>query len=353
MSKFIFFDNNRELYTKMLHDIKNAKKYVYLETYIFDTNKTGKQFIKLLSQKAKSGIDTKILIDDFGSSVEKNLLNKYTKAGGKIYFFRKFKISYNIIHKNNHRDHRKLLIIDDKIVYIGSSNISEKHLNWREANIRIDDNIAEIFKKIFIQNSFLYNKHIYTKKEHLKPIVHKEFEIIRDVPSIKFKTIRKKELKLISTAKKEILIETPYFIPDKRFRKALINATKRGVRIIIVLPNNSDVKAIDILTQKYLGKLSKQGIYILFYRPQVLHSKLLLIDGKYFSIGSSNMDYRSSMHQFEINLFGTNTEIIRFIKNHFHNSVQNSESFDYAKWKRRPIIQKVFESIIARIRHLL
>ncbi len=353
MKNFEIFNDNSKLYDKMLKDISEAKEYIYLETYIFCNDNIGRKFRDAIEKKARENIDVKILLDDFGSPINNKFFQDLISLGGNVKFFKKFKFCLKIIDKNNHRNHRKLLIIDDKIAYIGSSNISEKTLDWREINIRIESGIAKLFRRAFLKNFSISNKHIFRKKMHIAPLKYNGLEIIRDAPSIKFRKIRNKKIKLIKKAKKQILIETPYFLPDRKLRKALKKAAKKGVEVKIILPKKSDVKIIDILCAKYFGALHKNGINIYFYGPKILHSKLMIVDGENFSVGSANLDFRSMLFQFEINLFGKNKAMADELKNHFNQTLAESKLFDYKKWEKRSIISKILERLLMLIRRLL
>jgi cardiolipin synthase A/B len=353
MEYFSIFNKNHDLYTKMLNDIDNAQKYVYLETYIFNHDEVGKRFIKVLTKKAKEGIKVKLLLDDIGSPVKEKHFTEFIKNGGQIKFFRKFRYNFRIISSNNYRDHRKLLIIDDAISYIGSANIQKKSIDWRDLTIRFTGKLSRLFAKTFQKNFSISDKHVYTKKEHISTLRYKNFEIVRDVPSMKFKKIRKKELELIKKAKNNISIETPYFIPNKKLKKELKQASMRGVKINIALPLQSDVMLINILRQKHLGTLHKSGINILFFKPSILHSKLMIVDNDFFTIGSANLDNRSSLFQYEINLFGRSRKIIKELKNHSEKTLADCIEFDYAKWKKRSIIQKTLEKMLTPIKYLL
>ncbi|MEA1962801.1 MAG: phospholipase D-like domain-containing protein, partial [Patescibacteria group bacterium] len=204
MENYKLFTKNKELYSAMLADITQAEKFIYLETYIYGNDKIGEQFRDLLIKKARTGVRVKIIIDDFGSEVKENFFSELIKAGGQIKFFRKFIYSIKLVSKNNSRNHRKLLTIDNKIIYLGSSNIKEKHLDWHELNIRIKNGIAEYFSSIFLDNFKIANKKSFIKKRHISPIRSGLFEIIRDVPSIKFNKIRKRKIELIKQAKKQV-----------------------------------------------------------------------------------------------------------------------------------------------------
>ncbi len=353
MENYKLFTKNKDLYDAMLADIAQAEKFIYLETYIYGNDKTGKQFRDLLTKKAKAGIDVKVIIDDFGSEVKESFFSELIKTGGRIKFFRKFIYSFKFISKNNSRNHRKLLTIDNKITYLGSSNIKEKHLNWHELNIRLEDKISEYFRSVFLDNFKIANRRSFMKKRHLAPVRCGLFEIIRDVPSIKFNKIRKRKIELIRQAKKQILIETPYFLPDKKFRKALKTAVKKGINVKIIIPKKSDVKIIDILRNRYLGNLHKNGIKIYFYNKKNLHSKFLIIDDVAFSLGSANINFRSLYMEFELNLFGWDKQIIQNLENIFKNDLKSTEKFNYKKYLSRSRIQKLTEKILAKVRENL
>lgn len=350
MEKYKLFTKNNDLYAAMLSDIAKAKHFIFLETYIYGNDKIGKQFRNLLTEKAKEGIKVKIIIDDFGSEVKENFFSELIRAGGQVKFFRKLIYSFKLISQNNSRNHRKLLIIDNKIAYLGSSNIKEKHLNWHELNIRLEDTISEYFKSIFLDNFKIANKKIFMKKWHLTPIRSGLFEIIRDVPSIKFKRIRKRKIELIKQAKRQILIETPYFLPDKKFRKALKIAARKKIDVKIIIPKKSDILLVDLLRNRYLGKLHKNGIKIFFYNKNILHSKFLIIDDEAFSLGSANINFRSLYMEFELNLFGWNKQIAQNLENIFKNDLKSTEKFNYKKYLSRSKIRKLAEKILVKIK---
>ncbi|MDA3839737.1 MAG: phosphatidylserine/phosphatidylglycerophosphate/cardiolipin synthase family protein [Patescibacteria group bacterium] len=353
MDNFKFIYKNRELYKEMLHDIRGAHKYVYLETYIFDDDKIGKKFREELERKALEGLDIKILLDDYGTALNKKYFKTLINNGADVRFFRKLKFSLRFIHRNNHRNHRKILVIDDKISYLGSSNISHRTINWWELNIRMKGRISPLFKKIFLLNFKIYNKLIFRKKIHTKIIKFEDIEIIRDVPSIRIRNFRRKKIELIQNARKSLIIETPYFIPEPLFIRKLRKAIKRGVNVTLLVPKKSDVKIVDIISKKYLGIIYKIGVNIKLYKPNVLHSKAILVDDESFLFGSTNIDPRSSILQFEINLAGKNKEMAHQLRDHFNHTIYYAENFNFNEWSKRPKIHKFFEYISNKIIKLL
>ena len=133
----------------------------------------------------------------------------------------------------------------------------------------------------------------------------------------------------------------------------MIDASRRGVKVNVILPDHSDVNLVDILRNKYLGPLHKSGINFMFYKPNNLHAKLMLVDSEYFAIGSSNFDYRSFRYMYEIMLVGDEKSIVKQVKDHMNITINESKPFDLSKWENRAMINKIFEWILLPFRHLL
>jgi cardiolipin synthase len=348
------FADPLKYYNEMIADIDNAKQYIYLETFRIGKDEIGERFRRALTKKAKEGVEVKILIDYWGAGpINKEYFKKLIKFKGEVRFFEKIKFNSDIFTRSHRRNHRKLLLIDDKITYIGSSNITGYNMNWRESVLRMKSNITTAFAKIFIQDFTDYNKYTFYKLSKAQLVRHGNFEIVRDVPSLARKQINNKFVRLIKNAKTRVTIETPYFLPGFFLRKALMDAAHRGVSVNIILPRHSDVSLIDILRNKYFGSLYKSGVNILFYELNNLHAKMMLVDKKVFAIGSSNFDYRSFRYMYEIMLIGNNKEIAKQVNSHVKSTISDSVKFDYDNWKNRSVIDKLFEWILLPFRHLL
>lgn len=341
-------------YNQMIIDIENATKSIYIETFKFGKDEIGERFLIALNKKAKQGIEIKILIDYWGAgSANHDYFKKLTDNGGEVRFFEKIKFNSDFFTRSHRRNHRKLLLIDNQITYIGSSNITGYNLNWRESVLRIVSDITPVLTKVFFQDFNNYNKYTFHLPAKAKLIKHGNFEIVRDIPSIARKQINSKFIKLIKNAKSQITIATPYFLPGFFLRKALVDAAQRGVSVNIIMPKHSDVSLIDILRNKYFGVYYKAGINILFYEINNLHAKMMIVDKKIFAIGSSNFDYRSYRYMYEIMLIGNNRDIAKQVNAHMKTSINNSVKFDYHNWKNRSQINKLFEWILLPFRHLL
>lgn len=350
---FRFFDDPLRYYNAMLDDINHARKYIYLETYRFNNDSIGKRFRDALTRKSREGVEIKLLMDSWGTSLPGNFFSEIQKNGGEVRYFQKLKIVWDFFSRNHMRNHRKLIVIDDEISYIGSANLTDYSLNWRESILRIRSDLAPVFKKTFLQHFELFNKYTFESRIQVRRIKHGDFEIIRDIPSLTKQKIRRRYIDLIKNARSEVIIETPYFLPSRFIRKAMADAAKRGVEIKVIMPKNSDVGLVDILRNRYLGILHRNGIKLLFYMPYNLHAKLMLVDRDIFSIGSPNFDYRSFRFQHEIVILGKEKTVITQVVDHINETLSNSEDFDYDAWENRSKIQRFVEWIILPFRQLL
>ncbi|MCD4698736.1 MAG: phosphatidylserine/phosphatidylglycerophosphate/cardiolipin synthase family protein [Bacteroidales bacterium] len=350
---YILYDDPLKFYNAMLDDIAKAKKYIYLETYRFNNDSIGIKFRDAITRKSKEGVEIKLLMDSWGTSLPSTFFKEILENGGEVRFFKRLKYVWNFFTRNHRRNHRKLIMIDDKITYLGSANLTDYSLNWRESILRIQTDISSVFKNIFLKHFEIYNKYSFEKRIQIRKVVHGNFEIVQDVPSLTRQRIRKRYIELIKSATNKVVIETPYFLPSFYLRKALMDAAGRGVDVQVIMPKNSDVGLIDVLRNRFLGPLFTHGVNLLFYLPHNLHAKMLLVDDEVFSIGSPNFDYRSFRFQHEIVLIGKEEMITRQVKHHIEETLQNSEPFNFEEWKNRSSIQRFFEWVILPFRHLL
>lgn len=347
------FDDNLLLFSAMTEDILAARKYIYLETYRFADDAIGKRFREALLRKAQEGLDIRILVDAYGTKANELFFADLIAAGVKLRYFKKFKLFFsNTFARNHTRSHRKLLLIDDKITYIGSSNLTSYSISWRDLNLRLQSPITHKFRGVFYKDYEQYRFYELVPFEKKKIISYHGYNIIQDTPSTYYQTIRDYTLNLLRNAKREILIETPYFLPDHKIRKALAEAAAKGVMVKVYIPQHSDVPLIDLLRNKYLGPLHKQGVHWRLYRPDNLHAKCLLVDDKRFFMGSANLDYRSFRYQYEIMLYGEHAETVRLLRGHIEATDRLCQDLDYEKWKNVPKLYRFAEWLLTPFRQL-
>lgn len=346
------YDKPVEFQAAMLDDIKNARQFIFLETYKYANDKIGEAFRDALTRSAKKGVKVKVLIDSWGAYVDEVFFAELIRHGGEVRFFKKIRFSFDFFTKNHRRNHHKVLVIDNKISYIGSANITGYSLEWRETVLRMQGTISEVFRKTFVDSYKIYQKYIFNKFAYKKTIVHGDFEVVQDLPSIYRQQIKNKCEQIINKARKEIIIESPYFLPGYMMRKALIEAARRGVKVKVIMPWHSDVRAVDLLRGKYLMYFYKNQIETVFFTPNNLHAKALLVDDEIFGLGSPNFDYRSFRYQHEIMLFGHHKGIISQVRNHIDETLRHCIPFDHDNWMRRPKFERILGWALIPFRHL-
>jgi cardiolipin synthase A/B len=347
------FSEPLKFYTELLADIENAQKTICFETYKFVEDSIGTRFRDVLTKKSLQGVKIKLMIDSWGAMISSTFFDELIRNGGQVRYFMKLKYNFDAFTKHHRRNHRKVIVIDDHIAYLGSANINEYSLNWRELIVKLEGRIARPLKKSFNDSWKIYKKNTFNIRRQTSALSCDDLKIIRDVPSLTRQRVKKKFESLIKHAHKQIIIETPYFLPGYYLRKLLMDAGKRGVDVKIITPKQSDVGFVDILRSKYLGMMHKHYVKLLFYKPYNLHAKLMLVDNEIFYFGTSNFDYRSFRYMYELMLTGKNKSLIQDLIVHVNETIENCEEFDYELWKRRPFMHKFFENLLIPFRHYL
>lgn len=352
MYSYQLFASSAEWIDSLLKDIALAKRYIYVEMYRIHNDNLGHRICKALADKAKQGVQVKVLVDSWGSSQFNSGFKEITNNGGWVGFFKHIVITLHWFSKNHERNHRKIICIDDEISYLGSANIAEYSLDWRESILRIEGQICKTFKKLIEENIKINLAKIRLPK-YYKRLIKDGFTIIREKPSIQFQKTRSFYTSLIKKAKKEITIITPYFLPGVFIRKSLYKASNQGINVKIIIPLHSDVNSADYIRDLYLGYFQKKGIHLYFYTPTNIHAKILLIDNKLYTLGSSNFDYRSFRYMYELTIGGAQKEIINLLNGYIVDTLKDCQVLDVKKTLKKPWYINLYSIILLPFRRLL
>ena len=355
--------NGDEKFKHLLKDLENAKHHIHLEYYIFTDDEIGTQVIDILCKKALEGVKVKLTVDDVGSKFSFKTKKKLKQSGVEFYFFMPV-LFPSFTGKMNYRNHRKIAIIDGLIGYLGGINISDNYLNnndtkrfWRDTHIRI---VGEAIKPLQIHFFMTWN---FVSKDSL--VISKEYfpdnniksslpiQIAASGPDTDWANIMEVLLVAIITASKYVYITTPYFIPNDEFILAMQVAAKSGVEVKLMIPYKSDSWSAKYATNSYLQPLLESGVQIYRYKKGFIHSKTVVVDDIFSTIGTSNMDYRSFEINFEINALLYSEEVSKELKNHFNEDLKNCKELNLSQWEKRPKIQKFQESVCRLIAPLL
>lgn len=355
-NKIEVFSQGKDMYKSLLKDVEKAKKSINMCFYIFATDTHGSLLLKTLIQKASEGVEVNLLYDSVGSlrSSRKQFLN-LERAGGHIAEFFPPYFGFRLFNfKINYRNHRKIVVIDNQIGYTGGMNIRDDHMGlnkklhpWTDLHIRVQGSAVIDLQKCFLQDwRFSYKKtnfnDNYLNRFFEKPEIEGKsgMQIVCSGPDLAIQQIKTGLIKMIMTAKKSIILETPYFVPDESFMEALRIARNSGVDVKIILPKTPDKRLVYYCTLSYAHDASKFGAKV-YLREGFIHSKCLLIDGKTVSLGSCNADNRSFKLNFEINSFIYDEVIGQKIYQICKSDIENSVYVDEDWFKNLSFMKKL------------
>jgi cardiolipin synthase len=332
-----FYLSIKDSWNAMYRDCEAAVHSIEYEQYIIEDDKIGQSFLKLFIKKAQQGVRVVVICDSFGSRSLANspLIEKLRKAGGIFYFYQPLKY-FHIFYPRRWfpRTHVKTLLIDSKIVYSGGICIALRMKNWRDTYLRITGPISLEVRKAF---DYEVQK---ISKAHYRIDKSKNFYYLQNRPLKLLYSIYGEFTYQIRHAKNYIYISTAFFVPNKHFISLLQNAARRGVEVCIIATQHSDIYPADWVALSYLKKLFEHNIQVFLYQKSVFHCKVIVIDDKWASVGSTNMDILSFFYNREANVIIKEKTAIAELKSHFitdlNYSIELSKSFfnSIPLWKK-------------------
>ena len=343
-------------------DIKNAKKSINIEYYIFANDSTGKDFMNLLCQKAREGVDVKLIYDSIGSrKAPRRFFKKLCKAGGQVAeFFPPFMHLRLANLKLNYRNHRKIVVIDGCIGWTGGINIRNDHMSlhkrltpWRDTHVRIKGSGVYALQNIFLDDwRYCKNENLlptdYIKKGCFpSPKLYGDvlIQVVSSGPDSQVQKIKETYIKMIVNAKKRVYIQTPYFIPDDVFFSALRIAVKSNVDVKIMVPKIPDKRTVYLATLSYLKEIVDIGVKVYLY-DGFLHAKTILIDDNKLSIGTCNMDNRSFGLNFEDTAIIYSKKLNEQYNKIFEKDIENSYEVGKEYFAKKRWLTKILQAIM-------
>ena len=337
--------------------MKEAKDHIHLEYFIVKDSQIAREIQAILIDKARSGVEVRLLYDDFACwrlKIKRSFLRELREAGVKCAAFlpTKFPIFGGQL---NYRNHRKIAVIDGKISYTGGLNIGDEYMGrfkkfgyWRDSHIRIRGIATHMLQLIFIVDWYLTTKELLNDEKYMpkmKTVGNTAIQVVGTGPDSKWEDIHYAFFSAISQAKKRVYIETPYFIPDESLLKAIKTAALSGVDVRIIFPQKIDHYIVNVASYSYLEEIMKTGGKVYLYQKGFIHSKVFLVDDEVASIGSSNMDLRSFMLNFEVNAFIYDREYINRIADQFYQDQEDSIQLLEEYYSKRTLWVRLAESI--------
>lgn len=353
--KFQFYKYAPETWEAMLEALRTAHSSIEIEHYIFASDVLGDKFIKILKEKARSGVKVRLLIDAVGSAgfYNSEVPDEMRKAGIEIKFFNP--ISPWRIHTFTSwffRDHSKIIIVDKKIAFTGGLGIRENMREWRDTNARIEGPAVEEMSQFF-EEMWARGKNLLIRLARLRYFQKTKVHFVTNAPYYKKRFLYHTLIAELRNARRSICLTTPYFIPDRRLARVLRLAAKRGVDVRIIIPEKSDVPTLTTATDSYLDKMLKSKVRVYKYTPTFLHAKTAIVDEDWATFGSLNLDNLSFVYNFEGNIISTKKACIDPLLAHFQEDLNQSREVKREEWAKRPFMDKLREFLIKPVRGFL
>ncbi|MCF8371021.1 MAG: cardiolipin synthase [Bacteroidales bacterium] len=348
-------NNGKETFDSIFIELDRAKHHIHLEYYIIEDDEIGNRVKNKLIEIAKRGVKIRLIFDDVGSwSLSDDYLNDLRDVGVEIYSFMRVR-TYRFANKINYRNHRKILVVDGKVGFVGGVNIADRYLKgrdgkgfWRDTHLRIEGDAVKNLQIIFLMDWYFMSNKIINDKIYF-PDHHVDekhlIQITTSGPDSDWANIMQTFFSAIATASEYVYISTPYFLPNESILTAMRTAALSGVDVKIILPEKNDSWLTNYSSRSYIQDLIEAGVEVFLYTKGFTHSKLLMVDDVFATVGTTNMDIRSFDQNFEVNALIYDEDITAEIKSAFIEDLSNSERVDFEKFQNRPLKQKFLESL--------
>jgi cardiolipin synthase len=350
-NRVTIYTNGPEFYPAMLDTIRSATRSINLECYIFQPGKTADRFIEALSERARLGVNVTVVVDAIGSfNLWGTPVRRLREAGCRIESYQR--MEWHRLARLNNRTHREFLIVDGKIAFVGGAGIadwwaadSKKGRRWRDTMARVEGPVVAALQGVAAENWLECCGEIMTGPDFfpsLEPAGSTTAFVIKSSPSDRATSSRVAFQLLMEGADHHVRIQTPYFLPDRALRRALVNVAKRGVAVDVIVPGRiTDQRWVRLASRRMWGQLLQAGVRIHEYRASMTHAKVLIVDEIWSVLGTTNIDNRSFEHNDEINLAMRDPEVARRLLEDYTRDLEASEEITLERWQRRPLWEKI------------
>ena len=347
--------NGDTFYPAMLAAIRAARETVNMECYIFKKGGIGDEFIRALSERARAGVRVTLVMDAIGSfGAFRKSRRPLEAAGARVAAYQRF--TWYRLSRLNNRTHRELLVVDGSVAFVGGAGVADwwaKPMHgkpmWRDTMARIEGPVVSEIQGVLAENWMECCGEILTGPE-----TYKARQMVGDVPAFAVKsspadrsTVSRALFQtLIEGANVSVYIATPYFLPDKAFRRAIQRTARRGVTVTVVVPGaHTDQRWVRLASRRMYGQLLEAGVRIFEYEPGMTHLKTLIVDGLWSVIGTTNLDNRSFEHNDEVNLAMRDQQIAARLLKDLEADIQHSREISREQWQRRPLLEKLVGTV--------
>ena len=356
------FDNGTDKFNALLADIAAAQHYINLQYYIIVDDNIGSRVLSALEERARAGVKVRIIYDHVGSfKLSRRALRRLKEAGAEAYPF--FKVVFPPFGTRiNWRNHRKIAVIDGTVGYIGGMNVADRYIDggkmfpmWRDLHLRVTGPaVAALQQSFAVDWNFMGHPLLV---DEVRPARHPHsnigMQLVTGGPTTQWMNMTLIFQQAISEAKKCVYILTPYFIPTEGLVQTLQVAALSKVDVRLIVPRRSDSDMLRWASCSYVQECLRAGIKVYFYEKGMLHSKAVIIDDDFCTVGSTNFDFRSFEHNFEANMLIYSTEFNARMKALFMRELHDIRRITSAEWNRRPFLEKALESVMRLLSPIL
>lgn len=355
------FTNGRDKFERLKEDLRGATSYINLEYYIFENDTIGNEIADILIERARVGVTVRVIYDHVGSfTVKTQFFKRMRLAGIQVYPF--FEVTFpQLGTRVNWRNHRKIVIIDGRVGYIGGMNIADRYIDggrfgcWRDTHVRVTGPVVASLHYAFTVDWHFMGQPLIEESPYTGNISTGNIaaQVLTSGPTSQWSNIALEFHKAIANAKQRVYIQTPYFLPTDALLKDLYTAALAHVDVRIMLPRHSDSLLLSYASSSYITECLRAGVKIYFYDAGMLHSKMIIIDDEFVTIGSTNFDFRSFEHNFEGNIFFYSKEFNQRMRDVYRADMANCTRIRPAAWRKRPLVRRAIESVVRLLSPIL
>jgi cardiolipin synthase A/B len=347
--------NGEETFHHIFEQLNKARHHIHIEYYIVRDDVIGQEIKEILMDKAAQGVKVRFLYDAVGSwKLSKKYINDLKNAGIETVCFGPVKLPF-LNNKFNFRNHRKIIVIDGMIGFVGGLNIGDEYLGrndtygfWRDTHLMLRGEAVRSLQLIFLQDWYYMTNHSFLTAEYLSPQIdeknHGGVQLIAGGPDNEWSVIKNIFFSMITSAKESVWIASPYFIPDEDIFSAIKVAALSGIDVRLLVPNRPDKRIVFHASRSYFPELLKAGVKVYEYERGFMHSKIVIVDHELASIGTSNMDMRSFHLNFEVNAFLFRTKSTQKLVAEYINDLEYAKQLELTSFRKRHFGLRLIES---------
>lgn len=369
------FTEGMDMLESLLADIQRAEHHIHIESYIWEDDRIGNQIVDALILKVKEGVQVRVVYDDVGCwKVPTAFFERMKQGGIQVFDFLPVRFP-KLTSKVNYRNHRKIIVIDGHVGYVGGMNLADRYFYpikdkacWRDTHLRIEGSGVAGLQRAFLADWYVASQEIITDSCYYptdfksmifcgKPTAclgnNALVQIVTSIPTGNWQDIMQGMVLSLLKAQRYCYIQSPYFLPTDRILYAMQTAALSGVDVRLMIPEKADHWLLTVASRSYLVDVMRAGVRVYLYQPGFMHSKTWVSDDSMASCGSTNMDFRSFEHNFEVNAFIYDHKVAKAIKQMFLKDQESCRLLNLGSWESRSRWQRLKESFIRLLAPLL